>query len=50
MEQNNKIPEPNSTAVRTSLWRALHAQADATPHIIKDEIGVQLIAPPDGWQ
>ena len=25
-------------------------QADAKPHILEDEIGLQLIAPPDDWQ
>ena len=42
--------EPDSTAVRTALWRALHLQADAKPHIFEDEIGLKLIAPPDEWQ
>ncbi len=42
--------EPDNTAVRTALWRALHIQADAEPHLIEDEIGLKLIAPPQGWQ
>lgn len=50
MEQNKKIAEPDNTAVRTALWRALHVQADAKPHIIEDEIGLKLIAPPADWQ
>jgi len=50
MGQNNKTTEPNNTAVRTALWRALHMQADAKPHILEDEIGLKLIAPPDDWQ
>ena len=50
MEQNNKITEPDNTAVRTSLWRALHVQVDAKPHIIEDEIGLKLIDPPPDWQ
>ncbi|MDR2146687.1 MAG: class I SAM-dependent methyltransferase [Tannerella sp.] len=45
----NRI-EPDNTAVRTALWRALHVQADAKPSIIEDEVGLQLIAPPDGWK
>lgn len=49
MEQN-KITEPDSTAVRTALWRALHVQMDAKAHIPEDEIGLKLIAPPGGWQ
>lgn len=50
MEQTTPSPQPDNTAVRTALWRALHAQADAAPHIIDDELGLQLVAPPDGWQ
>ncbi|HEY5464058.1 MAG TPA: class I SAM-dependent methyltransferase [Hanamia sp.] len=50
MEQNKKIKEPDNTAVRTALWRALHVQADAKPHVLEDEIGLKLITPPDGWQ
>ena len=50
MEQNQKITEPDNTAVRTALWRALHVQVDAKPYILEDEIGLKLIAPPDNWQ
>src|SRR5690349_14256618 len=49
MKQNKKI-QPDNTAVRTALWRALHVQADAMPHILEDEIGLKLIAPPEDWQ
>lgn len=41
---------PNSTAVRTALWRALHVQLDAPPHILEDTTGLQLIDPGEGWQ
>ncbi len=50
IEQNRKIREPDNTAVRTALWRALHVQVDAKPYILEDEIGFKLIAPPDDWQ
>lgn len=50
MEQNNKIIEPDNTAVRTALWRAIHLQVDAKPHILEDDIGLKLIAPGEGWQ
>lgn len=50
MEQNKKIIEPDNTAVRTALWRALHVQIDAKPHVIEDEIGLKLIAPEDDWR
>ena len=49
MEQH-KTPEPNNTAVRTALWRALHVQTDAEPHILEDEVGLQLVAPADDWR
>jgi len=50
MKQNKKIIEPDQTAVRTALWRALHIQIDDKPYIIEDEIGLKLIAPNDDWQ
>jgi len=43
-------PEPDNTAVRTALWRALHLEVDEPPHVFRDEIGLALIAPGDGWQ
>ncbi|SDD69223.1 class I SAM-dependent methyltransferase [Niabella drilacis] len=46
----NTDPRPDNTAVRTALWRALHIQTDALPHIIEDAVGLQLIAPEPGWQ
>jgi len=42
--------QPDSTAVRTALWRALHVQLDAPPHVIEDEIGLRLAAPDEGWR
>ena len=42
--------EPESTAVRVALWRALHAEVDAPPHVLEDEIGLQMVAPGDGWR
>jgi methyltransferase (TIGR00027 family) len=41
---------PDSTAVRTALWRAMHVQVDPPPHVLEDEIGLQLAAPDDGWR
>lgn len=41
---------PDSSAVRTALWRALHVQVDAPPHLITDEIGLALAAPDEGWR
>src|SRR5207237_10523487 len=41
---------PDSTAVRVALWRALHVEADPPPHVLKDVVGLKLVAPPDGWR
>ncbi|WP_030901384.1 class I SAM-dependent methyltransferase [Streptomyces sp. NRRL F-5126] len=41
---------PDSTAVRTALWRAMHLQVDAPPHVFEDEIGLRLAEPGDGWR
>lgn len=49
MKNKNKI-QPDNTAVRTALWRALHVQEDAKPHILEDEIGLRLIKPDKDWQ
>lgn len=48
--QQNETPQPDNTAVRTALWRALHLQVDAAPHIIEDNLGLKLAAPDEGWQ
>jgi methyltransferase (TIGR00027 family) len=41
---------PDSTAVRVALWRAMHAQIDPPPHVLEDEVGLRLAAPPEGWR
>jgi methyltransferase (TIGR00027 family) len=41
---------PDSTAVRVALWRALHVEIDAPPHVLEDEIGLKLAAPDEGWR
>ncbi|MGW2009084.1 class I SAM-dependent methyltransferase [Streptomyces nigrescens] len=41
---------PDGTAVRVALWRAMHVQVDSPPHVIEDEIGLQLAAPEEGWR
>jgi methyltransferase (TIGR00027 family) len=40
---------PNHTAVRVALWRALHVQLDAAPHVLEDQVGLKLVAPDAGW-
>ena len=47
-DQQNEVPD--SSAVRVALWRALHVQADAPPHVFEDETGLRLAAPGDGWR
>jgi methyltransferase (TIGR00027 family) len=48
--QDQQPIAPDNTAIRTALWRALHVQADPPPHVFKDEVGLQLAAPEEGWQ
>ncbi len=42
--------QPDPTAVRVALWRALHVQIDPPPHVLEDEVGLRLAAPDEGWQ
>ena len=35
--------------MRVALWRAIHVQVDAPPHVLDDEIGLKLVAPNDDW-
>ncbi|MFT3966998.1 MAG: class I SAM-dependent methyltransferase [Sphingobium sp.] len=41
---------PDSTAARVALWRALHVEQDAPPHVIEDAIGLELLEPEEGWR
>jgi methyltransferase (TIGR00027 family) len=43
-------PEPDSTAVRVALWRALHLEVDPPPHVLEDGIGLKLAHPEAGWR
>ena len=49
MAERAKV-EAENTAVRVALWRALHVEADAPPHVFEDVIGLKLADPPSGWQ
>jgi methyltransferase (TIGR00027 family) len=42
--------EPDNTAVRVALWRALHVQVDPPPHVFEDDVGLALVAPDAGWR
>jgi hypothetical protein len=48
--QDKQIATPDNTAVRTTLWRALHVAVDSPPHVFEDEVGIKLVAPEDGWR
>lgn len=36
--------------MRVALWRALHVKVDPPPHVIEDEVGLQLVAPDESWR
>ncbi|MBS1650702.1 MAG: class I SAM-dependent methyltransferase [Bacteroidetes bacterium] len=42
--------QPDNTALRTALWRALHVLTDDKPYIIEDKVGFDLIKPEKDWQ
>jgi methyltransferase (TIGR00027 family) len=42
--------EAEGTAVRVALWRAMHVQVDAAPHVLEDEVGLRLAAPDGEWR
>lgn len=42
--------QPEDTAVRVALWRALHLEVDAPPHVFEDAVGLKLVAPDEGWR
>ena len=47
---DRKPTAPDHTAVRVALWRAMHVQIDASPHVLVDEIGLHLVAPDESWR
>jgi methyltransferase (TIGR00027 family) len=49
-EQAVLEPGPDQTAVRVALWRALHVEVDAAPHVFVDEVGLELADPAPGWR
>jgi methyltransferase (TIGR00027 family) len=50
MTDDDSSAGPDSTAVRVALWRAMHLEVDPPPHVIDDQIGLQLAAPEAGWR
>jgi O-methyltransferase involved in polyketide biosynthesis len=47
---NPATATPDSTAVRVALWRALHVELDAPPHVLDDTVGLQLADPDPDWR
>jgi methyltransferase (TIGR00027 family) len=47
---NQATATPDSTAIRTALWRALHLEVDAAPHVLEDRIGLQLADAGADWR
>jgi methyltransferase (TIGR00027 family) len=47
---SNATSAPDSTAVRTALWRALHVELDEAPPVLDDTIGLQLADPDPDWR
>jgi methyltransferase (TIGR00027 family) len=50
MPQEASARGPDTSAVRTALWRALHVEIDAAPHVLEDVTGLQLANPGDEWR
>ena len=50
LRSTRMIVEPDSSAVRTALWRALHLAIDPPPHLIVDTFGLALASPEHGWE
>lgn len=48
--QDPKTATPDSSAIRVALWRALHLEVDAEPHVLNDAVGMQLAAPDANWR
>jgi methyltransferase (TIGR00027 family) len=42
--------KPDSTAVRTALWRGLHTLVDDPPHVLDDTIGVEITGVEETWR
>ena len=49
-DQPTAAPCGRHRAVRVALWRAMHVDVDAPPHVIEDEIGLKLADPDEGWR
>jgi len=45
-----RVEAADNTALRVALWRALHVEVDAPPHVFEDVVGLKLAAPADDWR
>jgi O-methyltransferase involved in polyketide biosynthesis len=50
VHRGGEMSGPESTAARVALWRALHVEVDAAPHVFEDVVGLRLVAPDEGWR
>src|SRR6516164_4213954 len=50
LSDHHQAVAPETTAARVALWRALHIQVDPPPHVLDDEIGLELLAPGEDWR
>lgn len=41
---------PDQTAIRVALWRALHLRADEPPYVLEDELALKIAGPTDDWR
>lgn len=48
--KSDQTAAPDDTALRVALWRALHVEADAPPHVLNDTIGLAIAAPDPDWR
>lgn len=44
------VDAAKNLAIKIAMWRALHLRVDAPPHVLKDDIGLQIAAPGIGWR
>jgi methyltransferase (TIGR00027 family) len=44
------MTEPDNTAIRVALWRALHVEFDQPPPVFVDTIGLELADPGPDWR
>jgi len=47
---DKQVAEPDATAARVALWRAIHLEVDSPPHVFQDDVDLKLAAPDEGWR